>query len=145
MDCPRKILNLRRDQRCNQRELGERSKLTPAEVNRIERGKVHPRIDYVAAIASGLRIPVDYLLNDELDYPYEPPASSKDLDPPKARSRTTRTSVTREEQAFLLALRRSTKLARELCYQIPGQRIEIAPGIGCRNAASCAGTNDVES
>jgi transcriptional regulator with XRE-family HTH domain len=125
MDCARKILNLRRDQQCNQQELANRSKLTPAEVNRIERGKVHPRIDYLAAIARGLRIPVDYLLDDDLGYPYEPPVSAKDLESPKACSRATRTSVTREEQAFLLALRTSTKLARQLSYQIPAQRIEI--------------------
>ena len=88
-------------------------------------------------IARNLGVPCDYLLDDDLPYPYEP-GSEVDA---QGSSERTRVLVTWEEKAFLEALRNSTKRAREVARMLPTaslvtlalvHRVAMA-GKGCRD------------
>ena len=122
----RKLLNLRRDRKLSAVQLVKACGASPAGYSKLERGVFLPRSELLVRIAHNLCVSCEYLLDERMPYPYEPQnwreklrASGVD---PNAR---TRMIVTREERAYLEALRRSHKLARKIAYAAPELGMEV--------------------
>ena len=125
MHTGRKILNLRCDRRISQQDLAKACSITPSALSKIEAGINSPRANIIWKIARHLGVTVEFLLDENIPYPYSGYAYRQDLlesnvDP----SSTVRTELTREERAFLEALRESHEVAREVAYAIPELPVE---------------------
>lgn len=125
MQTGRKILNLRRDRHISQQDLARACEITPSALSKIEAGINSPRAQIIWRLAQQLGVTVEYLLDEELPYPYTPYAYrqalfSGKLDPDSK----VRMEVTREEKAFLEALRESHDVATEIAFAIPEMPVE---------------------
>jgi len=125
MQTGRKILNLRCDRKISQQDLAKACNITPSALSKIEAGINSPRAYIVWRIAKKLGVTVEYLLDENMPYPYTGYSYRQDLlsknqDPQSS----IKTETTREEKAFLEALRRSNQVARETAYAIPETSVE---------------------
>ena len=125
MQTGRKILNLRCDRKISQQELAKACDITPSALSKIEAGINSPRANVLWRIARNLGVTVEYLLDEEMPYPYAGYSYRQDflasnVDP----SSVVRTDLTREEKAFLEALRKTTQVARDVAYGIPEAAVE---------------------
>ena len=125
MQTGRKILNLRRDRQISQQDLARACKVTPSALSKIEAGINSPRANIVWKLAKELGVTIEYLLDEDLPYPYSPYTYRQDLYAQAVNPHsTTRMEVTREEKAFLEALRNSKHVAREIAMAIPELSVE---------------------
>ncbi len=125
MQTGRKILNLRCDRKISQQDLAKACSITPSALSKIEAGINSPRAYIVWRIARKLGVTVEYLLDENMPYPYtgysyRQELLSKSQDPQS----TVKFEVTREEKAFLEALRKSNQVAREAALAIPETSVE---------------------
>lgn len=125
MQTGRKILNLRCDRKISQQDLARSCNITPSALSKIEAGINSPRAYIVWRIARKLGVTVEYLLDENMPYPYTGYSYRQDLlqknqDPQSSL----KMEVTREEKAFLEALRRSNQVAREAALAIPEASVE---------------------
>jgi len=125
MQTGRKILNLRCDRKISQQDLARACLITPSALSKIEAGINSPRANVIWRIAKNLGVTVEYLLDEEIPYPYKAYSYRQDflvnnVDP----ASTVRMEVTREEKAFLEVLRKTHQVAREVAYQIPEAPVE---------------------
>ena len=125
MQTGRKILNLRCDRKISQQDLAKACDITPSALSKIEAGINSPRAYIVWRIAKKLGVTVEYLLDEEMPYPYTGYAYRQDLLTKNQDPRApVRVEVSREEKAFLEALRKSNQIARETAYAIPEVSVE---------------------
>jgi len=125
MQTGRKILNLRCDRKISQQDLAAACDITPSALSKIEAGINSPRANVLWRIAKNLGVTVEYLLDEEMPYPYtgysyRQDFLSRELDP----ASMVRSEVTREERAFLDALRKSSQVARDIALAIPEASVE---------------------
>jgi len=125
MQTGRKILNLRCDRKISQQDLARSCNITPSALSKIEAGINSPRAYIVWRIAKRLGVTVEYLLDENMPYPYtgyiyRQDFLSKNQDP----QATLKMEITREEKAFLEALRKTNQVAREAAYTIPEASVE---------------------
>jgi transcriptional regulator with XRE-family HTH domain len=125
MQTGRKILNLRCDRKISQQDLARACDITPSALSKIEAGINSPRANIIWRIARNLGVTVEYLLDEEIPYPhrgytYRHDLLAKNVDP----SVTVRVDATREEKAFLDALRQTNEVAREVAYSMPEAPVE---------------------
>ena len=125
MQTGRKILNLRCDRKISQQDLARACDITPSALSKIEAGINSPRAGIIWKIARNLGVTVEYLLDEQMPYPYSSHSYRqeflrRDEDPGK----NVRMDVSREEKAFLHALRESPGVAREIAYAIPEVSLE---------------------
>lgn len=125
MHTGRKILNLRCDRRLSQQDLAKACDITPSALSKIEAGINSPRANIIWKIARNLGVTVEYLLDENIPYPYAGYAyRSEFLSREENPEATVRVDVSREEKAFLLALRSSHSVAREIAFAIPEASVE---------------------
>lgn len=122
----RKILNLRCDRKVSQQDLARLCEITPSALSKIEAGINSPRANVIWRIAKNLGVTVEYLLDEEMPYPYagysyRQEFLSSNIDP----SATVRFEVTREEKAFLEALRKTNQVARDVSFAVPEVSVEV--------------------
>jgi transcriptional regulator with XRE-family HTH domain len=125
MQTGRKILNLRCDRKITQQELARACGITPSALSKIEAGINSPRANVLWRIAKNLGVTVEYLLDEEMPYPYPGYSYRQDFlarneDP----TSTVRIEVTKEEGAFLEALRKTSQVARDIAFGIPEGSVE---------------------
>lgn len=125
MQTGRKILNLRCDRKVSQQDLARACSITPSALSKIEAGINSPRAGIIWKIARNLGVTVEYLLDEQMPYPYTSHSYrqeflGRDEDP----DTNVRMDVSREEKAFLNALRTSPEVAREIAYAIPEVSLE---------------------
>ncbi len=125
MQTGRKILNLRCDRKISQQDLAKACSITPSALSKIEAGINSPRAYIVWRIAKKLGVTVEYLLDENMPYPYtgysyRQELLAKNQDPLSV----VKTEVSREEKAFLEALRKSNQVAREAAFAIPETSVE---------------------
>ena len=125
MQTGRKILNLRCDRKISQQDLAKACNITPSALSKIEAGINSPRAYIVWRIAKKLGVTVEYLLDENMPYPYSgysyrQEILSKNQDPHSS----VKLEVTREEKAFLEALRKANHVAREAAFAIPETSVE---------------------
>ena len=94
-------------------------------MSKIEAGINSPRANVLWRIARNLGVTVEYLLDEEMPYPYAGYSYRQDflasnVDP----GSVVRADLTREEKAFLEALRKTTQVARDVAYGIPEAAVE---------------------
>jgi hypothetical protein len=65
-----------------------------------------------------LGVPVDYLIDDTLSFPFEP-IEKPELNGPSER----KMKVSREERAFLEVLRASSALAKKVAFELPHSKL----------------------
>jgi transcriptional regulator with XRE-family HTH domain len=125
MQTGRKILNLRCDRKISQQELAKACSITPSALSKIEAGINSPRANVIWRIAKNLGVTVEYLLDEGMPYPYAGYSFKHDLftsnvDP----AATVRMDVSREEKAYLEALRRTNQVARDTAMAVPAAPVE---------------------
>jgi len=125
MQTGRKILNLRCDRKISQQELARASNITPSALSKIEAGINSPRANVLWRIAKNLGVTVEYLLDEQMPYPYPGYSYRQELlsgneDP----SAPVRMEVTKEEKLFVEALRKTSQVARQVSMAIPETSIE---------------------
>ncbi len=125
MQTGRKILNLRCDRKVSQQDLARACDITPSALSKIEAGINSPRANIIWKIARNLGVTVEYLLDEEMPYPYSShsyrrESLRRDQDP----DANVRMDVSREEKGFLRALRESPEVAREIAYALPEVSLE---------------------
>lgn len=125
MQTGRKILNLRCDRKISQQDLARACSITPSALSKIEAGINSPRANVLWRIAKNLGVTVEYLLDEEMPYPYTGYSYrhdflSSNIDP----NSMVRLDVTREEKAFLEALRKASQVARDTSFAIPETSVE---------------------
>ena len=126
MQTGRKILNLRCDRKISQQDLARACLITPSALSKIEAGINSPRAPIIWRIAKQLGVTVEYLMDESMPYPYQGYSYrhelyNKNVDPKSMR----RMEATREEKAFLKALRESNHIAREVAMAIPETSVEV--------------------
>jgi transcriptional regulator with XRE-family HTH domain len=125
MQTGRKILNLRRDRKISQQDLAKACDITPSALSKIESGINSPRARIIWRLARKLGVTVEYLLDEDLPYPYAPYSYLEELQASAANSKAAvKMEVSREERAFLEALRKSSQVAREVVLAIPSVSVE---------------------
>ena len=125
MQTGRKILNLRCDRKISQQDLARSCSITPSALSKIEAGINSPRANVLWRIAKNLGVTVEYLLDEEMPYPYSGYSYRQDfltsnVDP----NSMVRLEATREEKAFLEALRKTSQVARGTAFAIPETSVE---------------------
>ena len=126
MQTGRKIMNLRRDRSISQQDLARFCDITPSALSKIESGQNSPRGGVIFRIAKNLGVTIEYLLDEEIPYPYkglsyrEKNQADPDSIPPLSRM-----EVSKEERAFLDALRESPEMVRELAHSLPEAKPEV--------------------
>ncbi len=122
----RKILNLRCDRKISQQDLAKACDITPSALSKIEAGINSPRANIIWKIARNLGVTVEYLLDEEMPYPY-PSQNYQEgelsVDDENARPRV-RMDVRPQEKAFLESLRGSHSICREIAYTLPHANVE---------------------
>ncbi|MCH2584046.1 MAG: helix-turn-helix domain-containing protein, partial [Planctomycetes bacterium] len=71
MQTGRKIMNLRRDRSISQQDLARFCDITPSALSKIESGQNSPRGGVIFLIAKNLGVTIEYLLDEEIAYPYK--------------------------------------------------------------------------
>lgn len=125
MQTGRKILNLRCDRKISQQDLARICQITPSALSKIEAGINSPRANVIWRIAKNLGVTVEYLLDEEMPYPYTGYSYRQEFlannqDP----QQTVRFDVSREEKAYIEALRQSSQVARDIAMAVPETRVE---------------------
>jgi len=124
MQTGRKIMNLRRDRSVSQQDLARYCQITPSALSKIESGQNSPRGGVIFRIAKNLGVTIEYLLDEEIPYPYKGLSyrqeSQEDIDASRSRM-----EVSQEERAFLGALRESPDMVRELAHSLPEATPEV--------------------
>lgn len=125
MQTGRKILNLRCDRKISQQDLARACQITPSALSKIEASINSPRANVIWRIAKNLGVTVEYLLDENMPYPYAGYNFRQDFyaansDP----DASVRTDVTREEKAFLEALRKTSQVARDAAMALPSSSQE---------------------
>jgi transcriptional regulator with XRE-family HTH domain len=125
MQTGRKILNLRCDRKISQQDLARACDITPSALSKIEAGINSPRASVIWRIARNLGVTVEYLLDENIPYPYAGYAYrqdclTNDIDP----NTSVRLEVTREEKGFIEALRKTSSVARDVAFSIPEISVE---------------------
>ncbi len=125
MQTGRKILNLRCDRKISQQDLARACLITPSALSKIEAGINSPRANVIWRIAKNLGVTVEYLLDENMPYPYagynfRQEFLASNVDP----SASIRMDITREEKAFLEALRKTNQIARDAAMAIPVAPVE---------------------
>jgi transcriptional regulator with XRE-family HTH domain len=125
MQTGRKILNLRCDRKVSQQDLARACSITPSALSKIEAGINSPRANVIWRIAKNLGVTVEYLLDENMPYPYagynfRQEFLASNVDP----GASVRMDVTREEKAFLEALRKTNQIARDAAMAIPEASVE---------------------
>jgi len=125
MQTGRKILNLRCDRKISQQDLARACHITPSALSKIEAGINSPRANVIWRIAKNLGVTVEYLLDEEMPYPYAGYAYrqeflSSNIDP----AVMVRMDVSREEKSFLEAMRKTNQVARDIGLAIPEANVE---------------------
>ena len=106
MHTGRKILNLRHDRSVSQQDLARLCQITPSALSKIEAGINSPRANVICRIAENLGVTMEYLLDEDLPYPYKGYAYRQQLiDREEDPDANVRIDGTREEKAFLETLR----------------------------------------
>ena len=125
MQTGRKILNLRCDRKITQQSLALACNITPSALSKIEAGANAPRANVIWNLAKQLGVTVEYLMDESMPYPYQSYSYRRELqernEDPGA---SVRMNVTREEQAFVTALRDVHRVAREIAFAIPESSLE---------------------
>ena len=111
----RKIKNLRLDRGLAQFKLAEMVGLTCSALSKMESDINYPRSAAAYRIARALCVTVEYLIDESIPYPYVPPEKPDVKHPTKK----VRASITRKESLFLDALRRASKQARKIAFEVP--------------------------
>ncbi|MEC8894806.1 MAG: helix-turn-helix domain-containing protein [Planctomycetota bacterium] len=124
MQTGRKIMNLRRDRSISQQDLARYCNITPSALSKIESGQNSPRGGVIFRIARNLGVTVEYLLDEEIPYPYKGLSYRQEAGPGTEPARV-RTEISREEKAFLEALEESPDIVRELAYSLPEASPEL--------------------
>lgn len=126
MQTGRKIMNLRRDRSISQQDLARFCEITPSALSKIESGQNSPRGGVIFRIAKNLGVTIEYLLDEEIPYPYKG-LSYRERNPadPDSAASLSRMEVNKEEGAFLEALRESPEMVRELAHSLPEARPEV--------------------
>ena len=125
MKAGRKILNLRCDRKISQQDLAKACGITPSALSKIEAGINSPRANIIWGIAKNLGVTVEYLLDEQIPYPYSAygyrqELFSQQVDPKEMVKK----EVTREEDMFLDALRAMHPTSREICFSMPEASVE---------------------
>ena len=121
----RKILNLRHDRSVSQQDLARLCDITPSALSKIEAGINSPRANIIARIAGKLGVTMEYLLDEELPYPYKGfNYRQRLLDDAIDPDSPVRAEITREERAYIEALRASPRIVREVAYALPEVAME---------------------
>lgn len=126
MHAGRKILNLRCDRKISQQDLARACDITPSALSKIEAGINSPRANIIWRIARNLGVTVEYLLDENIPYPYPAYTFRQRLlageqDPKATRSR----EVTKEEELFLDAFRQLDPTMRETCFSLTESPVEL--------------------
>jgi transcriptional regulator with XRE-family HTH domain len=122
----RKILNLRCDRKISQQDLARACLITPSALSKIEAGINSPRAPIIWRISKQLGVTVEYLMDESMPYPYQGYLYRQDLYSSNVDPKSmTRMDATREEKAFLKALRESNHIAREVAMAIPETSVEV--------------------
>ena len=124
MQTGRKIMNLRRDRSISQQDLARYCNITPSALSKIESGQNSPRGGVIFRIARNLGVTVEYLLDEEIPYPYKGLNYRQEAGAGTEPARV-RTEISREEKAFLDALEESPDIVRELAYSLPEASPEL--------------------
>ena len=124
METGRKIMNLRRDRSISQQDLARYCNITPSALSKIESGQNSPRGGVIFRIARNLGVTVEYLLDEEIPYPYKGLNYRQEAGAGAEPARV-RTEISREEKAFLDALEESPDIVRELAYSLPEASPEL--------------------
>ena len=125
MQTGRKILNLRCDRKISQQDLARACDITPSALSKIEAGINSPRANIIWRIARNLGVTVEYLLDEEMPYPYTGHAYRHALaESAQDPDATVRADITREQKAFLEALSGTNEIAREIALSIPDAPVE---------------------
>jgi transcriptional regulator with XRE-family HTH domain len=126
MQTGRKIMNLRRDRSISQQDLARFCEITPSALSKIESGQNSPRGGVIFRIAKNLGVTIEYLLDEEIPYPYKGLSyREKSQADPDAVAPLSRMEVSKEERAFLDALRESPEMVRELAHSLPEAKPEV--------------------
>ena len=125
MQTGRKILNLRCDRKVSQQDLARACSITPSALSKIEAGINSPRANVIWRISKNLGVTVEYLLDENMPYPYAGYNFRQELfvnnvDP----SSNVRMDVTREEKAFIEALRKTNQIAKDAAMALPVAPVE---------------------
>ena len=125
MHTGRKILNLRRDRKVSQQDLAKACDITPSALSKIEAGINSPRAHIIWKLSKQLGVTVEYLLDENLPYPYTPYSYRQELYSKNVNPNSVvKMDITREEKAFLEALRKSNHVANEVALSIPEVSVE---------------------
>ena len=124
METGRKIMNLRRDRSISQQDLARYCNISPSALSKIESGQNSPRGGVIFRIARNLGVTVEYLLDEEIPYPYKGLNYRQEAGAGAEPARV-RTEISREEKAFLDALEESPDIVRELAYSLPEASPEL--------------------
>ena len=124
MQTGRKIMNLRRDRSISQQDLARYCNITPSALSKIESGQNSPRGGVIFRIARNLGVTVEYLLDEEIPYPYKGLSYRQEAGAGQEPARV-RAEISREEKAFLDALDESPDIVRELAYSLPEASPEL--------------------
>ena len=126
MQTGRKIMNLRRDRSISQQDLARFCDITPSALSKIESGQNSPRGGVIFRIAKNLGVTIEYLLDEEIPYPYKGLSyREKSQADPDSIAPLSRMEVSKEERAFLDALRESPEMVRELAHSLPEAKPEV--------------------
>jgi transcriptional regulator with XRE-family HTH domain len=120
MHLGRKILNLRADRGISQQELARACNITPSALSKIEAGINSPRTNVIWKLARNLGVSVEYLVDEEIPYPYPAHSYRKRLvESGEDPEMVVDTTVTLEEAEFLEVLRKGNRVVRELAFLLP--------------------------
>ena len=126
MQTGRKIMNLRRDRSISQQDLARFCDITPSALSKIESGQNSPRGGVIFRIAKNLGVTIEYLLDEEIPYPYKGLSyREEDQAAPDSVAPLAQMEVSKEERAFLDALRESQEMVRELAHSLPEAKPEV--------------------
>lgn len=126
MQTGRKIMNLRRDRSISQQDLAGYCEITPSALSKIESGQNSPRGGVIFRIAKNLGVTIEYLLDEEIPYPYKGLSyREEDQAAPDSVAPLSQMEVSKEERAFLDALRESQEMVRELAHSLPEAKPEV--------------------
>ncbi len=126
MQTGRKIMNLRRDRSISQQDLARYCEITPSALSKIESGQNSPRGGVIFRIAKNLGVTIEYLLDEGIPYPYKGLSYREENQAdPDSVAPLSQMEVSKEERAFLDALRESPEMVRELAHSLPEARPEV--------------------
>ncbi|MCH2365297.1 MAG: helix-turn-helix domain-containing protein, partial [Planctomycetes bacterium] len=115
MQTGRKIMNLRRDRSISQQDLARFCDITPSALSKIESGQNSPRGGVIFLIAKNLGVTIEYLLDEEIAYPYKGLSYREgDQAGPGSVGGLSQVGVGKAERGFVGAVRGSPEMGRGL-------------------------------